>query len=144
MNRKTRTALIAVLCIAALALAFGLLYFKYLPNASYRKLVLSTVGGSAVSSAEVITSDGAYPLTEEQKLAVISWFAEYWSENSGITRAKAHEGYELHLHYAAGDRADEVLYIEPHNIVFDGMAGLYRVAVETTEIYDMINDMVRR
>ena len=144
MKGKLRIAVTAAAVIAVLAILFCLLYYWLIPKFAYRKLVFSVADDGSVSSAEAVTSSGEYPLSEEQILAVVSWLAEYRSENDGISRASEHEGYELRLHFSDGQKKDKVLYVEQAGVVFEGMLGRYRVETEDNEIYDLIKDMVRR
>lgn len=144
MNGKLRIAVIAAAGIAVLALIFCLLYFWLFPKVAYRRLVFSVIGDGAVNAAEAVTPSGTYPLTYKQTLAVVSWLAEYRSENDGISHASEHEGYELRLHFSDEQTKDKVLFIEPRGVVFEGLLGYYRIETDVNEIYDLVNDMARR
>ena len=95
-----------------------------------------------MESAEIVRGSHITALTDKQCLGVASWLAEYRSENKGISHADEAGGYELHLHFADKPGHDAVLHVEQNAVIFPGILGQYRIAVENNELYDMISDIV--
>ena len=142
MKEKLRMNIRLIGMIAAgvvvTVLLFLLLYNGLMPRLSYRRLVFAVTADGAVTSAEAERQGIRIPLSDRQILAVESWLAEYRSENEGISHTRERSGYVLTLHFGNSGRRDEVLYVEPEAIVFDGILGDYRIQVETDDLYSLI------
>lgn len=141
MLNKLRKIAIPAGAAILLALVLLFVYFSVLPRVSYRRLVNSVVRQDAVISACVVRGGEELQFTDKQVLAVISWLAEYRSENEGVKHAEGHSGYELRLDFADPGGRSTVLYVEPRAIVFPGIMGDYRIEVETNDIYSLITNI---
>ena len=141
MSKVLKRILIGVGAAAVLALIFVFVYYWLMPKLSYRRLVASVTPQGAIITANAEKDGEETWLSDRQILAVISWLAEYRSENNGISHAPAGRGTRLTLHYADPDGRAAVLYLESRAIVFPGIMGNYRIEVDTNDIYTLISNI---
>lgn len=141
MPKILRKILIGVAAAAAVVLLFMFVYSWLLPKLSYRQLVNTVIPNDAVITAKAEKDGEEAWLTDRQILAVVSWLAEYRSENNGIKHAPEGRGARLTLHFPDPDGKAIVLYLEPRAIVFEGIGGSYRITVDNNDIYDLISSI---
>ena len=141
MSKKWRIILAAAAAAMVLALVLLFVYYNLLPRISYRRLVNSVTPQGAILTAKAEKEGEEYWLSDSQILAVVSWLAEYRSENNGIAHSPEGRGTQLTLHYGDPDGRAVVLYLESRAIVFPGILGSYRIEVDTNDIYTLINNL---
>ena len=132
----------AMLCIGILILITAILaavYYYVMPRISYRQLTNSVISEGSVASAKVTRGKDEFELNDMQILAVVSWLADYRSDNKGITHASEWEGSVMDLTLESGRQIK--LFIEPSAIVFEGLFGEYRIKVDYNELYYLVNNL---
>lgn len=135
-SRLWHSAMLCVGIMLALAIVFCVLYFYVFPRLSYRKLTNSVVSEGSIVSAVVTKGEETFELNDMQKLAIVSWLADYRSENNGIVHTTEREGSKLEITLSDGRRLK--LNLEPSAIVFDGIMGPYRIKLDYNDIYNLI------
>ena len=81
-----RVILIVLAAAAVVALIGALLHLYVFPKLSYRHICVSIAGGESIESANYVYEGKTIALTHDQILAMITWLADYRSENEGIER----------------------------------------------------------
>ena len=136
-----RRGLLCVCILLGVIILLAVVYFYLLPGYSYRRLTNSIISEGSVVSAVADRNGEERELNEMQTLAVISWLADYRSDNAGISHASEWEGWTLDLTLENGREIR--LFIEPSAIVFDGVLDDYRIKLDYNDIYNLINELYR-